>query len=98
MANTVTTRTKETITVSASHDLVMVRWWDVLQLSDWTPSSDPETDCPEILSVGFLMADDSDEYQLKLATTIDKDGIGSGVISFPKGVIKEIINCGQTDD
>lgn len=72
------------------NDLVIIHWVDVIQFSDWTPSSDPITNCPEFHTVGYLMSDDSTDDTIKLATTLDASGVGTGVISFPVGVVKEV--------
>ncbi len=81
-----------------NHDLVLVRWSDIIQFADWTPSSDKATDCPEFVTVGFLMSEDSTEDTVKLATTLDTSGVGTGVVSFPVGVIKEIVTVGHSQD
>ena len=78
------------------NDLVIIHWVDVIQFADWTPSNDPITNCPEFHTVGYLMSDDSTDDTIKLATTIDASGIGTGVISFPVGVVKEVNPIGQT--
>ena len=36
------------------------------------------------------MSDDSTDDTIKLATTLDASGVGTGVISFPVGVVKEV--------
>jgi len=66
--------------------VVILRWKDVLQTSDWT--SHKEVDCPTFDSVGYLCHQDSG--QVKIASTIDDEGEMSGILCVPQGCVVDM--------
>ena len=78
-------------------ELVIITWRDILSCSGWEKVGDVE--CPELMTVGWLVSDDGDT--IKLASTLDPtDSIGEargevlpvpyGITAFPKGCIIDI--------
>jgi len=74
--------------------LVIVTWRDILSCSGWEKQDDVE--CPELISVGWLLSQDDDT--IKIASTLDPtDSIGEakgevlpvpyGITAFPKGCV-----------
>jgi hypothetical protein len=75
--------------------LVIITWRDVLACSGWEKAKDVE--CPEILTVGWLIYEDTET--IKLASTLDyKDFSGEGeeppvpygITAFPRGCVEKI--------
>jgi len=77
--------------------LVIVTWRDILSCSGWEKPDD--VDCPEFLTVGWLISEDNDT--VKIASTLDPtDSIGEakgevlpvpyGITAFPKGCVINI--------
>jgi hypothetical protein len=77
--------------------LVIVTWRDILSCSGWEKPDD--VDCPEFLTVGWLISEDNDT--VKIASTLDPtDSIGEakgevlpvpyGITAFPKGCVVKI--------
>ena len=72
--------------------LVTVRWKDIIQHADWTPSE--EVSCPEFVSVGWL-AEESEE-EIKIGSTLDDKGTPFGITAFPKGCVLEVLRLEDT--
>jgi hypothetical protein len=77
--------------------LVVITWRDILSCSGWEKPDD--VDCPEFLTVGWLISEDNDT--VKIASTLDPtDSIGEakgevlpvpyGITAFPKGCVIHI--------
>ena len=78
-------------------ELVIITWRDILSCSGWEKPDD--VDCPEFLTVGWLISEDNDT--VKIASTLDPtDSIGEakgevlpvpyGITAFPKGCVVDI--------
>jgi hypothetical protein len=71
--------------------LVFVVWKDIVQTSDWTPSS--EVSCPTFKSVGWLLSETEDEIKIGGTLVVNADdpqGTPFGITAFPKGCVQEI--------
>ena len=77
--------------------LVIITWRDILSCSGWEKPDD--VDCPEFLTVGWLISEDN--ATVKIASTLDPtDSIGEakgevlpvpyGITAFPKGCVVDI--------
>ena len=77
--------------------LVIITWRDILSCSGWEKPDD--VDCPEFLTVGWLISEDNDT--VKIASTLDPTAsIGEakgevlpvpyGITAFPKGCVIHI--------
>ena len=77
--------------------LVIIIWRDILSCSGWEKPDD--VDCPEFLTVGWLISEDNDT--IKIASTLDPtDSVGEakgevlpvpyGITAFPKGCVINI--------
>ena len=77
--------------------LVIITWKDILSCSGWEKPEDVE--CPELLTVGWLVSQDNDT--VKIASTLDPtDSVGEakgevlpvpyGITAFPKGCVINI--------
>jgi len=77
--------------------LVIVTWRDILSCSGWEKPDDVE--CPELISVGWLLSQDDDT--IKIASTLDPtDSVGEakgevlpvpyGITAFPKGCVVNV--------
>ena len=69
--------------------LVYIRWTDIIAYSDWT--EDAEVTCPEFLSVGWFVSEDSKE--IKIGNTLNEEGVPYGITAFPKGCVLEVIDA-----
>ena len=69
--------------------LVRIRWIDIIAYSDWT--EDAEVTCPEFLSVGWFVSEDSKE--IKIGNTLNEEGVPYGITAFPKGCVLEVIDA-----
>ena len=78
-------------------ELVIITWKDILSCSGWEKPEDVE--CPELLTVGWLVSQDNDT--VKIASTLDPtDSVGEakgevlpvpyGITAFPKGCVINI--------
>jgi hypothetical protein len=78
-------------------ELVIITWKDILSCSGWEKPEDVE--CPELLTVGWLVSQDNDT--IKIASTLDPtDSVGEakgevlpvpyGITAFPKGCVINI--------
>ena len=78
-------------------ELVIITWKDILSCSGWEKPEDVE--CPELLTVGWLVSQDDDT--IKIASTLDPtDSVGEakgevlpvpyGITAFPKGCVINI--------
>ena len=72
-------------------ELVVVKWKDILQTSDWTPAKD--VTCPTFESVGWLVS--KDDKEIKIGGTLvvkadDPQGTPFGITAFPIGCVEEI--------
>jgi len=72
--------------------LVIIKWKDILQTSDWTPAKD--VTCPTFESVGWLVS--KDDKEIKIGGTLvvhaadDPEGTPFGITAFPVGCVEEI--------
>ena len=72
-------------------EIVLIRWRDILQSSDWTPASD--ISCPTFESIGWLVS--KDDKEIKIGGTLvvkadDPQGTPFGITAFPIGCVEEI--------
>ena len=72
-------------------EIVLVRWRDIIQSSDWTPASD--ISCPIFESIGWLVS--KDDKEIKIGGTLvvkadDPQGTPFGITAFPVGCVEEI--------
>ena len=71
--------------------LVLIKWRDIIQTSDWTTAE--EVSCPSVTSVGWLIQDTEEE--VKIGNTIGEDDVFYGITAFPKGCVMDIIPLGS---
>ena len=66
--------------------VVILKWKDVIQTSDWT--SHTEVECPTFESIGYLCHQDGNT--VKIASTIDEEGEMSGILCMPWACVIDI--------
>lgn len=64
------------------HPLIEVTWVDIVKYSGWEPHE--EVELPVFKSLGWLVYED--DFVIKIADTLDEEGIGFGIMAIPKGV------------
>ena len=64
------------------HLLVEITWVDIVKEPGWEPHEDVEL--PVFRSIGWLMYED--DFVIKIADTLDQEGVGFGIMALPKGV------------
>ena len=69
--------------------LVYVRWTDIICHADWTEHR--EVTCPEFLSIGWIVFEDSKE--IKIGNTLNEEGIPYGITAFPRGCVLEVTDA-----
>ena len=80
-------------------EIVLIRWRDILQSSDWTPASD--ISCPTFESIGWLVS--KDDKEIKIGGTLvvkadDPQGTPFGITAFPIGCVEEVKVLGAVVD
>ena len=65
-----------------THPLVEITWVDIVKYSGWEPHE--EVELPVFKSLGWLVYED--DFVIKIADTLDEEGIGFGIMAIPKGV------------
>ena len=74
-------------------ELVIITWKDILSCSGWEKPEDVE--CPELLTVGWLVSQDNDT--VKIASTLDPtDSVGEAkgeVLPVPYGITTITKGC-----
>ena len=63
--------------------LVELVWHDILKEPGWEPAENVEL--PVFRSVGWLMFED--DTVVKIADTLDEEGVGFGIMALPRGVV-----------
>ena len=85
--------------VMEDKQLVLVKWRDILQTSDWTPAN--EVFCHTFQSIGWLIS--KDENEIKIGGTLvvkadDPQGTPFGITAFPIGCVEELKVLGMVVD
>ena len=76
--------------------LVLIKWKDILQTSDWTPAH--EVTCPTFQSVGWLICDNEKEIKIGSTLVVEADapqGTPYGITAFPKGCVLSMHVIGE---
>ena len=69
-----------------SQHLMIVNWVDIIACAGW--EAHEEVEIPHLKSVGWLVYSDNDV--VKIANTINEEGVGAGITAFPRGCITKL--------
>jgi hypothetical protein len=69
-----------------SQHLMIVEWVDIIACAGWEPHE--EVEIPRLKSVGWLVYADNDV--VKIANTINEEGVGAGITAFPRGCVTKL--------
>jgi hypothetical protein len=69
-----------------SQHLMIVNWVDIIACAGW--ETHEEVEVPRLKSVGWLVY--SDDEVVKIANTINEEGVGAGITAFPRGCVTKL--------